>query len=220
MFADSELFISPNPNSIPNPQPFLSEIKYCQNLNYQQIKYIDIIKDNWRDEIIRLSQQINKDGTKKYSENGWIQDLRPLEYMPHIIKDICFLLKHDINPAQPELFEWKYEHLISDYFGKTFYSELGYIIKDKFIKSLEYINETIDPSNIPFEILYDYNLDEKEIDISINEIEEIPNKISKGGGYQFIVNPENGDRVNINGKKGIKIIKKYLEQFNNEDIYL
>jgi len=190
------------PKSIPLPVDFLSDIKYCRELDNKQLNYIEIIKDNWRGEIERFRSYINKDGTLKFpiKKYKWVMELKPLEFIPNIIRDICFLLQQGINPAEPEILEWKHSHLIGDYLGMPLYAGMLPIIKEKFIKSLEYIHRKIDPSNIPFEILEE-------------ESENNSIKISDGGNnYKFIVNPETNRRVTINGKKGAKILQKYLTQ--------
>jgi hypothetical protein len=209
-YADSELFISPKPENIPLPTLFLSDIKYCSQLNTIQKKYIRIIKENWKGEIKRLKSLY------PIENNEWLLDLKNLDFMPNIMKDICFLLKQGVNPAEPEIVEWRHKHLISDYCGGTFYSELGEIVKKRFIKSIEYINNMMDPCDIPFK-LEEEEINMEEINMEEINMEEINNeKKFKGGGnkYNFIVNPETGRRVIINGKKGVKILKKYLEHYN------
>jgi len=195
-FAESDLFISPNPNHIPPPQPFLSDIVYCNNLNRKQKNYISIVAENWRNEINRFKNMKNRNGSLKYPKNSWVADLKTLEFMPNITSDICFLLKKNINPARPEIQEWKIEHLLDDHAGLPFYSGMGKIIREKFIKSIEYMNKNMDPSNIPF------------------EIKSHSHNKSGGSIYKYIVNPSTGRKVRIDGKIGINILNNYLGLLN------
>jgi len=151
-YAESLLFQSPNPRSIPPPQPFLSDIKYCKNLNEKQKKYIKAVKKNWKGEILRLKTQKNKNGNLKFpvETNAWINELKPLGLMPDIMKDICYLLKQNADPSKPEDIEWRFEHLSSGYSGLPLYNGMGHIVKHKFIKSLEYLHKDMGIKDIPF----------------------------------------------------------------------
>ena len=151
-YAESLLFQSPNPQTIPPPQPFLSDIKYCKNLNNKQKKYINAIKNNWKGEILRLKTQKNRNGDLKFpvETNAWINELKPLGLMPNIMKDICYLLKQNIDPSKPGDIEWRFEHMLSEYAGLPLYNEMSATVKQKFMKSLDYLRLDTSLKDVPF----------------------------------------------------------------------
>ena len=187
-YAESDLFMSPNPKDIPVPMPFLSQLKYCSNLNKKQKLYINNISENWRYEINRL-----KKGNKKY--NPWIENLKSLEFYPEVMNEVCYLVKKGINPAEPENYEWTIDNLIDDERGgMPFYSEMDIFIKNRFINSIKYLNKNLTKSTLPF---YRSN----------------KNKVG-GGNYKYIINPLTGRKVNINGIIGKKVLNNYIKQLN------
>ena len=140
-------------------------------------------------------------GRLKYplESNPWLKNLKPLEYFPDVINDICFLLKKGINPAEPENYEWTFENLIGEHSGMPFYSEMGAFMRDRFINSIEYVNKNSCKQSLPFKIFNKYGY--------------------KHGGseYMYIINPLTRRRVNVSGKIGKKVLNNYLKQLDLEN---